>query len=116
MEEEEWYFGDIDRRLAESKCKKPGDYLVRYSERQNKYVLTCNWNGSSKHFVIQQVPNVSTSCKSIRVCLQAPPLNSYSEHAYESAPPPNYEHVYKPHLLTVSMHAYIQAPPLIIDY
>jgi hypothetical protein len=59
VEDEEWYFDDIDRRLAESKCKKPGDYLVRYSERQNKYVLTCNWNGNSKHFAIQQVPNVS---------------------------------------------------------
>lgn len=60
VEEEEWYFGDIDRRLAESKCKRPGEYLVRYSERQNKYVLTCNWNGAAKHFVIQQIPNVST--------------------------------------------------------
>ena len=65
MEEEEWYFGDIDRRLAESKCKKQGDYLVRYSERQNKYVLTCSWNGNSKHFVIQQVPNVSTPYNNI---------------------------------------------------
>ena len=60
VEEEEWYFGDIDQQIAESKCKKPGDYLVRYSERQDKYVLTCNWNGAAKHFVIQQILNVST--------------------------------------------------------
>ena len=32
---------------------------MRYSERQNKYVLTCNWNGAAKHFVIQQIPDVS---------------------------------------------------------
>jgi hypothetical protein len=97
VEDEEWFFGDIDRRLAESKCKKPGDYLVRYSERQNKYVLTCNWNGNPKHFVIQQVPNVSTPCNN-RVCLQATP--------------PDCEHVYKLHLLTLSM--LIQAPPLLV--
>ncbi len=59
VEEEEWFFGDIDRRLSESKCKNPGDYLVRYSARQNKYVLTCNFNGHGKHFVIQQIPDVS---------------------------------------------------------
>ena len=59
VEEEEWYFGDIDRRLAESKVKTEGDYLVRYSERQGKYVLTCKFKGASKHFVIQTFEDVS---------------------------------------------------------
>ncbi len=59
MEEEEWYFGDIDRRLAENKCKVEGDYMVRYSERQRKYVLTCKYKGSAKHFVIQVFTDVS---------------------------------------------------------
>ena len=59
MEEEDWYYGDIDRKVAESKCKTSGDYIVRYSERQNKYVLTCNWKGQGKHFVIQQFVDVS---------------------------------------------------------
>ena len=59
MEEEDWYYGDIDRKVAESKCKTSGDYIVRYSERQNKYVLTCSWKGQGKHFVIQQFVDVS---------------------------------------------------------
>ena len=61
VEEEDWYYGDIDRRVAESKCKINGDYIVRYSERQAKYVLTCHWNGQGKHFVIQQLVDVSIS-------------------------------------------------------
>ena len=59
MEDEPWFFGDIDRKLAESKCVSNGEFLVRYSARQNKYVLTCNWNGTGKHFVIQQITDVS---------------------------------------------------------
>ena len=61
VEDEEWFFGDIDRKLAESKCKVNGDYLVRYSARQNKYVLTCCLNNQGKHFVIQQITEVSPS-------------------------------------------------------
>jgi len=61
VEDEEWFFGDIDRKLAESKCKVNGDYLVRYSARQNKYVLTCCLNNQGKHFVIQQITEVSLS-------------------------------------------------------
>ena len=61
LEEEEWYFGDIDRRLAEKKCRNSGDCLVRFSERQKKDVLTCNWNGAAKHFVIQRIIDVRVS-------------------------------------------------------
>jgi len=61
VEDEEWFFGDIDRKLAESKCKVNGDYLVRYSARQNKYVLTCCLNNQGKHFVIQQITEVCPS-------------------------------------------------------
>ena len=60
VEDEEWFFGDIDRKLAESKCKVNGDYLVRYSARQNTYVLTCCINNQAKHFVIQQITDVSS--------------------------------------------------------
>ena len=49
----------MDRKDAERKCGNAGDYLVRYSDRQNKYVLTVNWNGQGRHFVIQEVPDVS---------------------------------------------------------
>jgi len=59
IEEEEWFFGNIRRELAEIKCQKDGDYLVRYSSRNNKYVLTCRWNGERKHFIVQEVISVS---------------------------------------------------------
>jgi RIO-like serine/threonine protein kinase len=57
IEDEPWYFGVVDRRDAEKKCINDGDYLVRYSDRQNKYVLTVHWNGQGRHFVIQEVPD-----------------------------------------------------------
>ena len=46
-------------RLSENKCKQPGDYLVRYSARATKYVLTCNNSGTPKHFMIQTINAVS---------------------------------------------------------
>lgn len=57
IEEEDWYFGSIDRKEAESKCRSVGDFLVRFSDRQNKHVLTVHWNGTGRHFVIQEVPD-----------------------------------------------------------
>ena len=59
MEDEDWYFGTIDRKEAEMKCRQAGEYLVRFSVKQNKYVLTVHWNGNGRHFVIQEVPDVS---------------------------------------------------------
>ncbi|XP_003389646.2 PREDICTED: tyrosine-protein kinase Fes/Fps-like [Amphimedon queenslandica] len=57
IEDEPWYYGVMDRRDAEKKCGQAGEYLVRYSDRQNKYVLTVNWNGQGRHFVIQEIPD-----------------------------------------------------------
>ena len=59
VEEQPWFFGDIDRNLAERMCPINGDFLVRYRPRQNTYILTCNWNGARKHFAIQQIIDVS---------------------------------------------------------
>ena len=36
---------------------------MRYSVRQKKYMLTCNWNGAAKHFNIELMLNVSTLYK-----------------------------------------------------
>lgn len=63
VEEEDWFYGDIDRWLAESKCKQPGDYIVRYSTLMGKYALTCNNGGSAKHFIIQEISDVSSFMK-----------------------------------------------------
>lgn len=63
IEDEEWYYGSIDRREAEGKCRNTGDYIVRFSDRQNKYVLSVLWNSAGRHFVIQEVPDVSHTLK-----------------------------------------------------
>ena len=63
IEEESWYYGSVDRKEAEGKCRSTGDYLVRFSDRQNKYVLSVHWNNAGRHFVIQEVPDVSHTHK-----------------------------------------------------
>ena len=58
LEDEGWFYADMERREAEMKCKNEGDYLVRYSSKQKKYVLTVNWAEQMKHFVIQEISDV----------------------------------------------------------
>ena len=58
IEHEAWYYSDIARREAEMKCKNTGDCLIRYSSKQNKFILTVNWAGQGKHFIVQQTCNV----------------------------------------------------------
>ena len=59
MEIEAWFYPNMERREAELKCINSGDYLVRYSSKQNRYILTVNWLGQGKHFVIQENFHVS---------------------------------------------------------
>ena len=67
MEDEGWFYADLERKEAEMKCKNSGDYLVRYSSKQNRYVLTSNWGGQGKHFVIQEIRDVRIS---MDVCIR----------------------------------------------
>ena len=53
LELEPWYFGYIDKALANSKCKEDGDFLVRRSLNMQEYVISCRWNNSVHHYVIQ---------------------------------------------------------------
>ncbi len=59
VEEEEWYYGDIERKVGENKCKNNGDYIVRYSEGISQFTLTCKWNRAPKHFAILETTDVS---------------------------------------------------------
>ena len=52
VELEEWYWGNIDGILATNKCKKDGDFLVRYSVNKQRYVITCQWKGTCQHYLI----------------------------------------------------------------
>uniref|UniRef100_T1K4U8 SH2 domain-containing protein n=1 Tax=Tetranychus urticae TaxID=32264 RepID=T1K4U8_TETUR len=50
-----WYHGNIERDTAESLVIDEGSFLVRDSStKQGEYVLTCRWNGSIFHFVINR--------------------------------------------------------------
>lgn len=51
------------------KCKEDGDFIVRYSDRRNTYVLTVHWNGSGRHFVIQEIADVRILRKSYNYCI-----------------------------------------------
>ncbi|KAL5469291.1 hypothetical protein EMCRGX_G030531 [Ephydatia muelleri] len=55
LEDEGWFHANMERKEAEEKCKNLGDYLIRYSSKQNRYVLTVSWAGQGKHFVIQEI-------------------------------------------------------------
>ena len=61
VEDEGWFYANMERKEADMKCKNPGDYLVRYSSKQNRYVLSVNWAGQGKHFVIQEACDVRGS-------------------------------------------------------
>ena len=52
MDEELWFYGEVNRRDAEQLLRKDGDYLIRLS-RDKGYVLTMKWQGAPKHFVVQ---------------------------------------------------------------
>ena len=49
--QEKWYFDAIDARMAERKCKKDGDFLIRI-EGQKQFYITCRWNSELKHIPI----------------------------------------------------------------
>eukprot|EP00731_Ephydatia_muelleri_P017675 Em0010g773a len=63
LEDEGWFHANMNRKEAEEKCKNPGDYLIRYSSKQNRYVLTVSWAGQGKHFVIQEIRDEKNQTK-----------------------------------------------------
>lgn len=53
IELEPWYYGNIDSTLARSKCKRDGDYLVRYSTDKQKYIISCRQDDACHHHIVQ---------------------------------------------------------------
>ena len=53
VELEKWYFGNIDSTLARTKCKKDGDFLVRYSLDKERYVVSCRLRNTCHHCIVQ---------------------------------------------------------------
>ena len=60
-----WYHGSIPRSKAETMVRENGDFLIRDSiSKKGDFVLTCWWNGSPLHFMVNRQV-VRDSCNSI---------------------------------------------------
>lgn len=51
--QQDWYHGAIPRLEVLQLLKSDGDFLVRQSQEKQGYVLSVWWDGSCKHFLIQ---------------------------------------------------------------
>ncbi|XP_044059106.1 tyrosine-protein kinase Fes/Fps isoform X2 [Siniperca chuatsi] len=51
--QQDWYHGAIPRLEVQQLLKNDGDFLVRKSQEKQGYVLSVQWDGSCKHFLIQ---------------------------------------------------------------
>uniref|UniRef100_A0A8D3C6L6 Tyrosine-protein kinase n=1 Tax=Scophthalmus maximus TaxID=52904 RepID=A0A8D3C6L6_SCOMX len=55
---QDWYHGAIPRLEVLQLLKSDGDFLVRQSQEKQGYVLSVWWDGSCKHFLIQNTDNL----------------------------------------------------------
>uniref|UniRef100_A0A8C4EH74 Tyrosine-protein kinase n=1 Tax=Dicentrarchus labrax TaxID=13489 RepID=A0A8C4EH74_DICLA len=56
--QQDWYHGAIPRLEVQQLLKNDGDFLVRKSQEKQGYVLSVQWDGSCKHFLIQNLDNL----------------------------------------------------------
>ncbi|XP_030582288.1 tyrosine-protein kinase Fes/Fps isoform X2 [Archocentrus centrarchus] len=56
--QQDWYHGAIPRLEVQQLLKNDGDFLVRKSQEKQGYVLSVQWEGSCKHFLIQSTENL----------------------------------------------------------
>ena len=57
-----WYYGNISRSIAIQLLKVDGDFLLRYAENKKCFVLTTQWDGMDKHFIIRKIENQVCCC------------------------------------------------------
>ncbi|XP_057702429.1 tyrosine-protein kinase Fes/Fps isoform X1 [Corythoichthys intestinalis] len=57
LEQQEWYHGAVPRLEVQQLLQCDGDFLVRTSQEKQGYVLSVHWDGSCKHFLIQNINN-----------------------------------------------------------
>jgi hypothetical protein len=70
VELEEWYFGNIERALAISKCKKDGDFVVRFNDIKQRYIITSRWKGQCSHYTLDVSFNKKNCFSMLITCLQ----------------------------------------------
>uniref|UniRef100_A0A7N8XNH6 non-specific protein-tyrosine kinase n=1 Tax=Mastacembelus armatus TaxID=205130 RepID=A0A7N8XNH6_9TELE len=58
LEQQDWYHGAIPRLEVLELLKSDGEFLVRKSQEKQGYVLSVQWDGSCKHFLIQNIDNM----------------------------------------------------------
>lgn len=58
LEQQDWYHGAIPRLEVQQLLKSDGDFLVRKSQEKQENVLSVQWEGSCKHFLIQNADNM----------------------------------------------------------
>ncbi|XP_068587045.1 tyrosine-protein kinase Fes/Fps isoform X1 [Cebidichthys violaceus] len=56
--QQDWYHGAIPRLEVQQLLMNDGDFLVRKSQEKQGYVLSVQWEGSCKHFLIQNTDNL----------------------------------------------------------
>ncbi|KAM8762638.1 tyrosine-protein kinase Fes/Fps [Acanthopagrus schlegelii] len=56
--QQDWYHGAIPRLEVQQLLKNDGDFLVRKSQEKQGYVLSVQWDGANKHFLIQNTDNM----------------------------------------------------------
>lgn len=55
LSQQDWYHGAIPRLEVQQLLQNDGDFLVRKSHEKQVYVLSVQWDGSCKHFLIQNI-------------------------------------------------------------
>ncbi|XP_056876541.1 tyrosine-protein kinase Fes/Fps isoform X1 [Takifugu flavidus] len=58
LEQQSWYHGAIPRLEVQELLTKDGDFLVRKSQEKPCYVLSVQWCGACRHFLIQYKDNL----------------------------------------------------------
>nr|XP_046241599.1 tyrosine-protein kinase Fes/Fps [Scatophagus argus] len=56
--QQDWYHGAIPRLEVQQLLTNDGDFLVRKSQEKPCYVLSVQWDGACKHFLIQNMDNM----------------------------------------------------------
>ncbi|XP_041790782.1 tyrosine-protein kinase Fes/Fps [Chelmon rostratus] len=56
--QQDWYHGAIPRLEVQQLLENDGDFLVRKSQEKQGYVLSVQWDGACKHFLIQNTDNL----------------------------------------------------------
>lgn len=68
LEQQSWYHGAIPRLEVQQLLTKDGDFLVRKSQEKPCYVLSVQWCGACKHFLIQNKDVSRSSPQQVRSC------------------------------------------------